>query len=142
MVEMNLKYLGNLNVEACHEPSGKIIRTAAPVDNQGDGSSFSPTDLLSTSLAACILTIMGIKSKDRSIGLEGSTVKLRKHMGVEPRRVSQLELEFHLPKGLAEGDQSFLKEIARTCPVCESISTAIELDYQFFFDVGESMTDI
>ncbi len=137
---MNLKYLGNLNVEARHEPSGKIIRTAAPVDNQGDGSSFSPTDLLSTSLAACILTIMGIKSKDRLIDLEGSTVKLRKHMGVEPRRISQLELEFHLPKGLAEDEQSFLKETARTCPVCESISSSIELDYQFIFDVGDLTT--
>ncbi len=135
MVEMKLKYLGNLNVETCHLPSGKIIQTAAPVDNQGDGSSFSPTDLLSSSLASCILTIMGIKSKDRSINLEGSTVRLKKHMGAEPRRVSRLEMEFHLPGGIAEADQSYLKEIAQTCPVCESISTAIELDYQFYFDI-------
>ena len=132
---MNLKYLGNLNVEAVHEPSGKVIQTAAPVDNQGDGSSFSPTDLLSSSMASCILTIMGIKSRDRDINLEGSTIKLKKHMGTEPRRVSKLEMEFHLPQNLSDENQAFLKEIASTCPVCHSISPVIELDYRFYFDL-------
>lgn len=135
MVEMNLKYLGNLNVEVVHEPSGTMVHTAAPVDNQGDGSSFSPTDLFSASLASCILTIMGIKARDRSINIEGSTIRLKKHMGTEPRRVRHLELEFHLPKALNEEERSFLKITSHSCPVCESISPTIKLDYQFYFDL-------
>ena len=133
MVEINLKYLGNLNVEAVHEPSQKRITTAAPVDNQGDGSSFSPTDLLATSLASCILTIMGIKSRDRELSIEGTKIRLFKHMVTEPRRIGKLELHFTFPEGIGVKDQDFLKNVAKTCPVCESISPAIELDFQFDF---------
>lgn len=135
MVEMNLKYLGNLNVEIVHGPSGTKIQTAAPVDNQGDGSSFSPSDLMSSSLAACILTIMGIKARERAIDIEGSTIRVVKHMGTEPRRIRRLELEMHLPERLNEEEKTFLKIIAHSCPVCESISPAIEVEYQFFFDL-------
>ena len=134
MVQMNLEYLGNLKVKAQHGPSETIIHTAAPVDNNGDGSSFSPTDLLCTSLASCILTILGIRSKDLGWQLEGLKVLLQKHMTTEPRRIGCITMTFQVPKGFPKDQQSTLQQMVFECPVCNSISDQIELDYEFIFD--------
>lgn len=133
MVKMNLEYLGNLKVKAQHEQSGAVIHTAAPKDNNGDGSSFSPTDLLCTSLASCIMTILGIRSRELGWELEGLKINLEKHMTTEPRRIGRISMNFEVPLGFPKEDQSKFQQFVFECPVCNSISDQIELDYEFFF---------
>ena len=132
MVEIDVVYDGELHSRATHGPSGTELATDAPVDNQGRGESFSPTDLVATSFAACMMTIMGIAARDRGVALEGARARVTKHMVADPhRRIAKLEVTFDLPAGLGADDRAALEEAARGCPVCRSLSPAIELPLTF-----------
>ena len=85
-------YSGDLRTEACHIQSGISIVTDAPVDNQGKGEAFSPTDLIATALASCILTIMGIVAEKNNLKLIGTTAEVEKIMGFSPRKIEQIKI--------------------------------------------------
>jgi len=129
-------YKGALRTEAKHLQSSTLIETDAPVDNQGKGERFSPTDLLATSLGNCMLTIMGIKARDMQINLEGTKVDITKIMKAEPRRVGGIKVDFHFPEGLElnDKDKEILQRAAITCPVAKSIHPDIEQDITFKWD--------
>ncbi|NBS79801.1 OsmC family peroxiredoxin, partial [bacterium] len=92
MVKISVRYEGQLHCQAVHGPSGTKLATDAPVDNEGRGESFSPTDLVATALAACMATIMGIAAKRHSITLEGMTIETSKEMSTDtPRRIVSLK---------------------------------------------------
>ena len=55
-------YQGDLRTESTHLQSGESYITDAPTDNEGKAEAFSPTDLIATGLANCMLTIMGINA--------------------------------------------------------------------------------
>ena len=98
MVTIQLTYQGGLRCSATHVPSGNILSTDAPVDNNGKGESFSPTDLLATGLGACMATVMGIVAERKQISLDGLNVEVRKHMSTDtPRRISKLEVDINMP---------------------------------------------
>src|SRR5438477_11745816 len=98
MVEVSVKYTGELHCDATHGPSKSIISTDAPADNLGKGESFSPTDLVATALATCMSTTMGIAAKDHNVDLSGLTVRVEKHMSKDaPRRIVGLPSEVHIP---------------------------------------------
>src|SRR5690606_21822454 len=97
MATIQSEYLGDLRTRATHVRSGNMLITDAPVDNQGRGEAFSPSDLLSAALSSCMLTIMGIAAREHDWDIEGTTVETTKIMGVDPRRVSRLEIEFTFP---------------------------------------------
>ena len=97
MKTSKITYLGNLRTEAVHLQSGTTIITDAPTDNNGKGEAFSPTDLLSTSLGSCMLTIMGIVAERNSINIEGTTIDITKIMEANPRRVGEIIIEFYMP---------------------------------------------
>ena len=99
-VQIQGEYAGNLKVSLTHGPSGTQISTAAPVDNNGDGSSFSPTDLVATALGSCIGTIMGIYAQRHEIDLTGMKIRVEKHMNAEPRRIGRLPVEVDVPVAL------------------------------------------
>jgi len=126
-------YKGALRTEATHLQSGTTIETDAPVDNQGKGERFSPTDLLATSLGNCMLTIMGIKARDMQVTLDGTKVDITKIMKAEPRRVGGIKVDFHFPKGLRLDDKQkeILQRAALTCPVAKSIHPDIEQEVGF-----------
>ena len=128
------KYLGGKKVELTHVNSGSSIVTSAPIDNQGDGSSFSPTDLLAASLGACMLTIMGIVAERRGIFLDGTRIQLTKIMQTDPRRVSQIPLEVTLSNSLSDEERQILEKAARTCPVFESLHPDINVDLSFHYE--------
>ena len=121
-------YEGELRTTATHLQSSTSIETDAPVDNQGKGERFSPTDLLATSLGCCMLTIMGIKARDMQIDLKGVTIDIQKHMKPDPRRVVGVDVTFHFPKNLAldEKQKTILQNAALTCPVAKSIHPDIQ----------------
>lgn len=129
MVEMTLVYEGGLHTQALHGPSCAAIETDAPVDNQGKGEAFSPTDLLATSLASCMLTTMAIVGDREGWCIDGARARVEKHMELEPRRrVGRLVVDLTLPGGLPEVARTRLEETARGCPVAASIHPDLQVD--------------
>ena len=127
-------YLGELRNEATHLRSGQVIVTDAPTDNKGKGEAFSPTDLLSTSLACCMMTLMGIAALEKGIPLTGLTARVVKHMGSGPRRVSKIEVHLEMDgASLSEKQRSILEHTARTCPVALSLREDPEQDLRFAY---------
>lgn len=135
-VEITGRYAGQLKTEMTHGPSGVVLRTAAPVDNQGDGSSFSPTDLAAAALASCMVTTLAIVAERDGIDLAGVSFRVEKHMAGEPRRIARLPVEIHLPASLPPAERLKLERAAHTCPVHRSLAPEVEKDVQFIYDVG------
>jgi uncharacterized OsmC-like protein len=129
----SVTYSGDLRTLATHLQSGSVIETDAPTDNQGKGERFSPTDLIGTSLAACMLTTMAIRAKDLELKLKGSTCHTEKIMSAAPRRISILKIRFSWPESVdfTVEEQERLESIAWTCPVKESIHPDIKLEVDF-----------
>lgn len=126
-------YEGNLRTSATHLQSNTNIETDAPVDNQGKGERFSPTDLVATALGSCMLTIMGIKARDMQVDLTGVAIDIQKHMKSEPRRIGGVDVTFHFPAHLQLNDKekTILQNAALTCPVAKSLDPAIEQNVTF-----------
>ena len=142
MVEINTVYEGGLHCKAVHKPSGGTIETDAPVDNRGKGESFSPTDLLATSLAVCYLTTMGIAAEDREINMKGATCRIEKHMSTDsPRRVVKLVAEIIFPAGIPFDKRGILEAVALHCPVSKSISADVDVDLKLHFPDGQDMEE-
>jgi uncharacterized OsmC-like protein len=132
MVEISIKYLGDLRCEARHESSGTVITTDAPVDNEGRGESFSPTDLAATSLGACMLTIMGIAARKQGVNLGDTQVKVLKEMTPKPpRRIAKLTVVFTIPLPASHEKRAMLEEAARNCPVHLSLDPGVEQEMRF-----------
>ena len=127
MVRINLSYQGGLRCSATHEPSGNVISTDAPLDNNGRGEAFSPTDLVATALGACTATVMGIVAERKGISLEGMRIEVRKHMSQDaPRRISRIEIDLHMPLAQSHPERKLLESAARGCPVHHSLHPDIE----------------
>lgn len=124
-----IHYEGNLRCNAKHLQSGTVIDTDAPTDNKGKGERFSPTDLVCTALATCMITTMAIKGADKGIELKGTTVDVQKHMLGNPRRIGGIDIVVTYPSSLMlkEEDREFLKETGDNCPVMKSIHPEIEV---------------
>jgi len=125
----------NKKVELTHVPSGVVINTAAPKDNNGDGSSFSPTDLFSASIGACMMTVMAITAEQSGFDLSGMNLELKKHMIADPRRVERVEILLHLPIGLSDEQRKLLQETGPACPVCFSFHPDIEVELNIGYDI-------
>ena len=121
MVISKVTYQGNLRTAAVHLQSNNEIITDAPIDNQGKGEAFSPTDLLATSLASCMLTIIGIKARDMDIEVAGTTAEVTKVMAADPRRVSEVHVAITFNRNLDDKTQKIFYNTALTCPVAKSI---------------------
>jgi putative redox protein len=132
MVQIQIRYEGDLRCVSVHAPSGARLSTDAPVDNQGRGESFSPTDLVATALGTCMLTTMGIVSKRHGWSLEGAVATVEKIMVADPaRRIGRLEVKIRVPASLDERARETLEKTARTCPVEKSLSPAVEIPVVF-----------
>ncbi len=127
MITVKTSYLGDLRTENTHVQSGSVIITDAPVDNRGKGEGFSPTDLLATALGNCIMTIMGIKAMDNGIDLVGTTLNITKIMASDPRRVSEVVMEFNFPqKNYTLEQKQLIESVAGTSPVPLSVHTGLK----------------
>ena len=130
---MKTVYLGGLRNEVEHLQSGTKIVTDAPLDNHGKGESFAPTDPFASSLGCCMLTIMGISAESYGFNIDGTTIETEKIMGTNPRRVVELKLDIHFPKGSNYTDQQkrLIEAAARTCPVANSLNPEIKKTITF-----------
>jgi putative redox protein len=114
-----------------HEPSGAVIRTVPPKDNGGDGSSFSPTDLLGASLGSCALSTLALVAAREGLAWGNASVRVEKDMVGPPRRVGQLSLVFTMPREAKPEQRARLEEIARTCPVALSLHPSVAVPMRF-----------
>jgi putative redox protein len=128
MTTMVCVYGGDLRCTARHEPSASLLETDAPVDNQGKGERFSPTDLVATALATCILTVMGIVARRHDWSLEGSRARVEKTMTTSgTRRIALLEVWIDLPADLPDDALAVLREAGEGCPVKRSLEGAVPM---------------
>lgn len=124
-------YLGDLRTSSIHIQSGSEIISDAPLDNNGKGEAFSPTDTVANALASCMFTIMGIKARDLNVDLVDSTAEVTKIMNAEPRRIGAIEVVFELKSNADEKSKIILERAAMTCPVFLSLSSEIEKNVTF-----------
>lgn len=135
MVEISVRYTGDLHCAATHGPSKTEIATDAPTDNKGKGESFSPTDLVATALASCMATTVGIVASEHGVDVKGMTVKISKEMSNDaPRRIVALPSEVHFPLPANHPKRDLLERTALNCPVHKSLPPEIERPTKFFWE--------
>ncbi len=132
-------YLGELRTEAKHIKSSQKIITDAPTDNNGKGAAFSPSDLLATSLGSCMLTIMGIVAERHNISLKNVEIKVTKVMSAEPRRVSEIHVEFNFNEQYTDKEKTLLENAAKTCPVAYSLHPDIKQEVIFRYNIAAKL---
>ena len=134
MPTIHSRYLGDLRTEATHLASGNKMLTDAPVDNQGRGEAFSPSDTVCAALGSCMMTIMGIAARTHGINLDGMQADITKFMVSDPRRISKIEIRFYgLNESPDDRQKVLLERAARTCPVALSVHPDIIQDIHFDF---------
>ena len=133
MATSKVLYNGGLRTTATHLQSSTAIITDAPLDNQGKGEAFSPTDLTATSLAACMFTIMGIAARTHEIDIDDASAEVTKVMGTEPRRITEIHVDFTFPKkdSYSDKQKKILENAALTCPVNQSLHPDIKRSINF-----------
>lgn len=132
MVTSTVKYSGQLSTLLTHARSGKDVVTDAPIDNNGKGDAFSPTDLVSTALCSCMMTLMGMYAERAGIDLTPMSAEVTKHMASNPRKISKVEIDFDMRKVNANQEQKKkLERAALTCPVALSLSADLKQDITF-----------
>lgn len=121
-----ITYNGELRTTCEHIQSGNTYMTDAPVDNNGLGQAFSPTDTVATGLGSCMITVMGLKAQSLGVDLTDATVEITKHMAPDPRRIAKIEAKLNLPADVSEKHRKILENTANTCPVHYSLHPDIE----------------
>ena len=126
-------YKGSLRTEAIHVQSGNTIITDAPIDNHGKGEAFSPTDLVATALASCMLTIMGIVANRNHLKINGTTAEIEKIMGTNPRRINEIKINIRFNENFDKKTKRKLENAALTCPVSNSLSENLNESIKFIY---------
>jgi putative redox protein len=135
MTTSKVRYTGQLRTEAIHTASGSELIIDAPVDNHGQGRSFSPTDLAATSLASCMMTVMGIKAKQLGVVFDGAEAEVKKVMSPPPRRILRVEIDMRIPN--TEWTQEIrvvMEKTAHECPVALSLHPDVVIKVQFLYE--------
>ncbi|MGV3638989.1 MAG: OsmC family protein [Adhaeribacter sp.] len=134
MSTITTHYIGELRTQATHLASGNTLLTDAPVDNNGRGEAFSPTDLVCTALGSCMMTIMGIVARRHDLDLEGTRLDITKVMASEPRRIAEVIVTITLPpRNFSDKEKALLENAARTCPVALSLHPDLRQTLEFVY---------
>jgi len=133
MNTLEIKYQGDLRTTATHLDSGSEISTDAPKDNHGLGETFSPTDMVCSALASCILTIMAIAVEKNDVDIKNTTAIVKKTMGNNPRRIVKIKINLIFPKEYDSKTRTILERAANNCPVHHSLSEKVEKDILFTY---------
>lgn len=134
MATSTIRYKGDLRTEAIHSKSGQVIITDAPLDNQGKGEAFSPTDLLATSLGVCAITVVGIAARTHGFNIDGTEISITKIMESDPRRVGEVIVEFNFPAvKYTDKEKAIIHQTILTCPVGLSLHPALKQSFKLNF---------
>lgn len=131
MATSKVTYLGNLRTSSIHLASGSEIISDAPIDNNGKGEAFSPTDTVANALASCMFTVMGIKARDLDVDFLNSTAEVTKVMGTDPRRITEIHVTFTMNISVSDKEKTILEKTAMTCPVFNSLHSDIMKEVVF-----------
>ncbi len=131
MATSKVTYLGDLRTSSIHINSGSEIISDAPLDNNGKGEAFSPTDTVANALASCMFTVMGIKAREMNVDFSGSTAEVTKVMVAEPRRISEIHITFNMNLEADEKTKTILERTGMTCPVHYSLHPDIKKEIVF-----------
>jgi len=131
--KFEIKYQGNLRTIATHLDSGSEISTDAPKDNHGLGQTFSPTDMVCSALASCILTIMAIAVEKNNVDIKGTKAMVKKTMGNNPRRIAEIQIDIVFPKEYDSKTKTILEKAAYNCPVHHTLSKTVEKNISFTY---------
>lgn len=132
MITAKTKYIGDLRTEAVHVRSGNKIITDAPIDNQGKGEAFSPTDLVATALGSCMMTIVGIAANTHGFNIDGAQWEITKIMASDPRRISEVRIDITFPpNNYSDKIKKIIEHSALTCPVAQSLHPDLKQDIHF-----------
>ena len=131
--QIEIIYEGDLRTRATHLASGTEILTDAPVDNQGKGEKFSPTDLVATALGSCMLTIMGITANVQNIDISGTKVKVQKTMGEDPRKIAKIDIKIIFRTTISDKHKTVLERAAHHCPVSKTLQGNIKENVKFIY---------
>ena len=133
MSKANIIYKNNLRTEAEHIASGEKIITDAPIDNNGKGEAFSPTDLVAAALGSCMITIMAIAAEKHGVDVSRTNALVKKEMSSDPRRISEIAIDINMDKNIDKKDRDRLEKAALACPVQKSLHPEIKKKIQFFY---------
>ncbi len=139
MHQIEIEYKGGLRTEAIHLKSGQRIMTDAPVDNQGKGEAFSPTDLTAGALGSCMLTIMGITAQSRDMDITGTRAEVEKVMGANPRRIAEIIIQIYFQAQLSDGEKRLFEKSVLSCPVHRSLHPDTTIRTQFYYPGGKGV---
>jgi uncharacterized OsmC-like protein len=131
MATSKVTYVGDLRTSSIHINSGSEIISDAPLDNNGKGEAFSPTDTVANALASCMFTVMGIKARDLDVDFLGSTAEVTKIMGTDPRRITEIHVTFSMSINPDDKTKTILERTAMTCPVFFSLHPEIKKEIFF-----------
>ena len=131
MATSKVIYLGELRTSSVHLQSGSEFVTDAPIDNNGKGEAFSPTDSVANALATCMFTVMGIKAREMNVDLSNSTAEVTKIMAAEPRRISEIHITFTMNADVDDKTKTILERTGTTCPVHYSLHPDIKKEIVF-----------
>lgn len=132
MVTSEVKYLGELRTQCTHLSSGEIILTDAPVDNKGKGQKFSPTDLVATAYASCMMTIMGIYCQEHGLNFSNGFAKVTKIMASNPRRIGKIVIDMDLSgNGWSSVESEKVIRAGKACPVAKTLDNGVEIEFEF-----------
>ena len=131
--QIEIVYEGDLCTKAVHLSSGSQIVTDAPLDNNGKGEKFSPTDLVATALGSCMLTIMGMAAKSQKLDISNTRVKVEKVMGKDPRKIAQVNIEIYFSTPVSDKHKLILERAAHHCPVSKTLQGNIEENVEFIY---------
>ena len=127
------KYIGELRTQSTHLKSSDIILTDAPVDNNGKGEAFSPTDLVATALGSCMITIMAIVAEKNGLDISDTSASVKKVMSASPRMISDVIIEIKMNKRISEKDRKRLEKAAIACPVHKSLHPDMNKEINFVY---------
>ena len=134
METIRTEYIGSLRTKAIHVQSGNELMTDAPVDNNGKGEFFSPTDLVASAFGSCMLTVIGIVAERSNFSIDGTKVKITKVMASDPRRIGEIIVELNFPPNdYSNKEKEIIKHTALTCPVAKSLHPDLKQTLIFNF---------
>ncbi len=128
-----VQYKGNLRTECTHMKSGSVVSTDAPVDNNGNGALFSPTDLVATSLASCMITVMGIKANQSGISFNKVQAEVLKSIKSNPRRISEVKVKIEIDENWSTKEREIMERTGLTCPVAQSLHPDVIQNISFVY---------
>ena len=129
-----VEYTGSLQTQLTHLKSAEKVKTDPPVDNNGTGSAFSPTDLVAAGLASCMITLMAIHAQKHNLDIGKIKAHVVKSMKSDPRRIGAIEIQMEVENmGYSESDKSILWNAAVNCPVAKSLHTDIDQILEMIF---------